>query len=430
MFSLKDFGVKKEVGLLENGTRVVLFKRSGAPISTAVAFNSGSRFDPIGKEGLAHFTEHMLFKKNERFKSETEMAEYLEEIGGHLNAGTGNEEIIFYADISDRADYGRVVTVVSEVFNNMEIESEVFENERNVILKEIADGKANPRRYVHDLADILLFQGTDMGRSGIGSLETVSSIKEEDIMDFYRKLLNPSRMTIVVSGDIELKELVSEYNKGMSFPSIEREPQPEFQSLPLTREKNTLIENYNDTNNNQIVIGFRTCSMFSGDRIPLRVLSTICGAGFTCSLFKKLREENGLVYSVHVGSHVCTDSGAWVVVTSTPKESLQKLFDLVCEEFNRIYDGGITDAELHLAKDKYLKSKKQSMQTSGSWVSFHTTDELLDPRKAMSLDEYMNRINKVTLEDLKRVGKKYFGRGLWYLAMCGDATEKDFKINY
>jgi len=430
MFSLKDFGVTKEVGLLENGTRVVLFKRSGTPISTAVAFNSGSRFDPVGKEGLAHFTEHMLFKKNKRFKSETEMAEYLEKIGGHLNAGTGNEQINFYADISDKADYGKVVTVVNEVFNNMELDSKMFENERNVILKEIADGKANPRRHVYDLADILLFQGTDMGRSGIGSLETVTSIKEEDIMDFYRKLLNPSRMTIVVSGDIELKELISEYNEGMTFPSIEREPHPEFQPLMLSREKNTLIENYNDTNNNQIVIGFRTCSMFSEDRISLKMLATVCGVGFTCSLFKKLREENGLVYSVHAASQVGTDSGVWVVITSTPKETLQKLFDLVAEEFERIYNGGITDAELHLAKAKYLKSKKQSMQTSGSWVSFHTTGELFDPHKAMALDEYMNKVNRVTLADLRRVGKKYFGRGLWYLAMCGDATEKDFKINY
>lgn len=430
MFSLKDFGVTKEVGKLANGARVVLFRKPGAPISTSIAFNAGSRFDPIGKEGLAHFTEHMLFKKTRKFKSQIEMAEYIEKIGGYINAGTGNEHIEFTADIAGKSDYGVVVTIISEVFNHMQIETQMFENERSVILKEIADKKANPKRYVFDLADILFFQNSNIGRFGIGSIETVSTIKEEDIINYYKKMLNTGKMTVVVCGDIELRELMDEFNKGMEYLGEEKGPQPKFTDLPIVRDRNTLIENYKDTENNQVVFGFRTCSMFDDDRYPLQILANICGSGFTCSLFKKLREENGLVYSVHVGSDVATDSGVWVITTSTQKENLQKLFDLICEEFERISEGGVTEAELRLAKDKYLKSKKQRMQTAGSWVDFHQIGELYNPDRAPNLADYMNRIDKLTLEDLARVGKKYFKKDSWYLAMCGDASKKDFKVRY
>lgn len=430
MFSLKDFGVTKEVGKLKNGARVVLFSKPGAPIATIVAFNAGSRFDPVGKEGLAHFTEHMLFQKTEKFKTATELAEHIEKIGGHVNAGTGSDHIEFTADISDKADYSVVVTIINEVFNHMIIDKKMFENERNVILKEIADGKANPRRYVFDLADILFFQESSMGRSGIGSIETVSAIKEEDIKKYYKKMLNTGKMTIVVCGDMKLDELIGEFDKGMEYLGEETTLQPEFGTLPVIRKKMFLSENYKDTENNQIVFGFRTCSMFDEDRYALRMLAYICGSGFTCSLYKKLREENGLVYSVHVYSGMGPDAGAWMVITSTQKENLQKLFDLVCEEFRRIFDGGVSDEELRLAKAKYLKSKKQSMQTAGSWADFHAVGELYNPQKTLNLAEYMNRINKVTLSDLERVGKKYFKRDSWYLAMCGDASEKDFKINY
>ncbi|MBU0534781.1 insulinase family protein [Patescibacteria group bacterium] len=430
MFSLKDFGVTKEVGLLENGTRVVLFNKPSVPISINVAFNAGSRFDPNGKEGLAHFTEHMLLQKTKKFNNVASLFKYLEEVGGRINVFTDSEQICLTIDLSDKEDFDKAVTIIDEVVNNMIVDDAVFENERSVIMKEIADIKSNPQSYVGEVAEELFFQNTDIGRSVSGDEKSVSNITKKDILNLYNKKLNTNYMTVIVSGGIELNELILYLNEGITLQKVTDNPNALTVDLSIFRESAIKVEVYKDTDNVHLVFGFRSCSMFDNDHIPLAVLSVICGSGFTSSLYKKLREEKGLVYGVSVDSLGMSDSGAWVVSTSTPKENVQQLLDIVCDEFNRIYDGGIFDSELRLAKDKIIKSRKQRMQTSRAWVDFHTAGESLNPKKARDLDKVLDKISKVTLGDLRRVGRKYFSKNSWYLAMCGDTTEKDFKINY
>lgn len=430
MFSLKDYGVTKEVGLLENGTRVVLFNKPGVPIAVNVAFNAGARFDPVGKEGLAHFTEHMMLQKTKKFTNVSDLFKYLEEIGGRINAFTDSEHICLTIDLSDKEDFDKAVTIINEVINNMVVDEGMFENERSVILKEIADIKSNPQSYVGEIAEELFFQNTDIGRSVSGDETSVSNITKEDIVNLYNKKLNTNCMTVVVSGGIELDELLSLLNEGLALQKVTDTLSVQGAGLSISREKAVKVEVYKDTDNVHLVFGFRSCSVFDNDYIPLTVLSVICGSGFTSSLYKRLREETGLVYGVSVESLGMSDCGAWVVSTSTPKNNVQQLLDLVCEEFNRIYEGKIIESELTLAKDKIIKSRKQKMQTSRAWVDFHTSGETLNHTKATDLDKVLDKISKVTLEDLRGVGKRYFNKSSWYLAMCGDVSEKDFKINY
>jgi predicted Zn-dependent peptidase len=430
MYSLKDFGVTKEVGVLKNGTRVILFRKEGVPISTHVAFQAGSRFDPIGKEGLAHFTEHVLFQKTKMFADTSEMAAFLEKAGGYTNAGTDPETIQFIANIAESSDYSRVVTVVNEMFNNLIIESKNVEVERSVILKEIADRDSNPQSYVGDLVDELIFQGSGLSRHTLGNNESVANITKEDAYNFYKERLNTESMIIVVSGDITLEQLLLEYNKGLVSEQKAKTIFLAGAPLPIIRKKSIAIKKYTDTDNLNIIIGFRICSLFDSDFIPLQVIATVCASGFTSSLFRKLRQEAGLVYDVSADTWGFTDAGAWLIFTSTPKNNLQKLLDIVCCEFKRVYDGKITEEELKLAKDKMLKFKKHQMQSSSSWVEFHVAEELFNPKNPKDLDKYMNSIQSITLEDLARVGKKYFKEKYWYLAICGDIEEKDIKVNY
>ena len=106
------------------------------------------------------------------------------------------------------------------------------------------------------------------------------------------------------------------------------------------------------------------------------------------------------------------------------------MLDILTDEYKRLGNGDITEEELNLAKDKIIKSKIREMQSSNMWVGYHLPDILFNPKEPVDLAEWLNRIQKIEIDKVREVSKKYFLRDKWCLAMCGDIEEKDFDVNY
>jgi len=429
MFNLKDFGVTKNIAVLKNGSKLYHFYKKNMPISTAVLFDAGSCNDPLGKEGLAHFCEHILFKSTKKFKDETEVGLFIESIGGQMNAFTGVDILGVTAEVGFTEDYPKVVDFLHELTRNSLFDQTKINIERGTILGEIADYESNPAFYIHDLTQQVLFTGSYAERSIAGSSETVTGISREDLYQFYVNRIVKSKMYILVAGDIEFSKLVGLFNDGFqenNTSSILEEKTELF----LPRSVDTKIKEYKDTDQVYMSFSFRTCPAYNNDPPVLEVIRTIIGDGFSSSLFRKLRTENGLVYMINVSSENLFDRGYFSVVTSTSKDRVQKVLDVLTEEFRRLESGEITQEELDLAKNKIIKSKVREMQNSSSWVEAHISEIYFNPKNPKDLAEILNEVEKVSLDDVKNVTKKYFSNNKWYLAMCGDISEKDFEVKY
>jgi len=429
MFILNDFGVTKNIATLNNGSKLYHFYKKNMPISTAVIFDAGSSNDPVGKEGLAHFCEHILFKSTKKFKDETEVGLFIESIGGQMNAFTGVDFLGVTAEIGFTNDFPKVVDFLHELTRNSLFDAEKINIERGTILGEIADYESNPAFYIHDLTQQVLFKGSYAERSIAGSKETVTGISKDDLYGFYLDRIAKSKMYAVVAGDIEFLDLVSLFNDGFKEENLSpiSEEKPE---LFLPRSVDTKIKEYKDTNQVYLSFSFRTCPSYNNDSVILEVIRTIIGDGFSSSLFRKLRTENGLVYMINVSSENLFDRGYFSVVTSTSKDRVQKVMDVLTEEFKRLESGEIFQEELDLAKNKIIKSKVREMQNSSSWVEAHISEIFFNPKNPKDLAEILNEVEKVSLDDVKNVSKKYFSKDKWYLAMCGDISGKDFIVNY
>jgi len=429
MFILNDFGVTKNIATLNNGSKLYHFYKKNMPISTAVIFDAGSSNDPVGKEGLAHFCEHILFKSTKKFKDETEVGLFIESIGGQMNAFTGVDFLGVTAEIGFTNDFPKVVDFLHELTRNSLFDAEKINIERGTILGEIADYESNPAFYIHDLTQQVLFKGSYAERSIAGSKETVTGISKDDLYGFYLDRIAKSKMYAVVAGDIEFLDLVSLFNDGFKEENLSpiSEEKPE---LFLPRSVDTKIKEYKDTNQVYLSFSFRTCPSYNNDSVILEVIRTIIGDGFSSSLFRKLRTENGLVYMINVSSENLFDRGYFSVVTSTSKDRVQKVMDVLTEEFKRLESGEIFQEELDLAKNKIIKSKVREMQNSSSWVEAHISEIFFNPKNPKDLAEILNEVEKVGLDDVKNVSKKYFSKDKWYLAMCGDISGKDFIVNY
>ncbi len=429
MFKLNDFGVTKNIATLNNGSKLYHFYKKNMPISTAVIFDAGSSNDPVGKEGLAHFCEHILFKSTKKFKDETEVGLFIESIGGQMNAFTGVDFLGVTAEIGFTNDFPKVVDFLYELTRNSLFDEEKINIERGTILGEIADYESNPAFYIHDLTQQVLFKGSYAERSIAGSKETVTGISKDDLYGFYLDRIAKSKMYAVVAGDIEFLDLVSLFNDGFKEENLSplSEEKPE---LFLPRSVDTKIKEYKDTNQVYLSFSFRTCPSYNNDSVILEVIRTIIGDGFSSSLFRKLRTENGLVYMINVSSENLFDRGYFSVVTSTSKDRVQKVMDVLTEEFKRLESGEIFQEELDLAKNKIIKSKVREMQNSSSWVEAHISEIFFNPKNPKDLAEILNEVEKVSLDDVKNVSKKYFSKDKWYLAMCGDISGKDLVVNY
>ncbi len=426
MFTFKDFDVNVEESILSNGIPILLFQKNGMPIHMEIRFASGGRFVPKGKEGLSHFVEHMIVAGSKKFPTKDKMAAHIEQLGGIFGASITTDAMSVRVEVAGKEDIKEGTFLIREMLTESLFDNKTIETERGSILNEIRDKVSNPSRYVWDLYSKLFFQDTDAGRSNLGSTKSVESISREDLYSFYDNMLVSGRAVIVVSGDIGLDQVVNELESGLTLRASEKYRFEE--ALPVIRDKSIMAHNYPKQDQVHLVIGFRTAGIKDLDTVPLDLLSTIFGGGRASVLKRKLRYEKGLVYSVGTSSYNFSNAGAWSVKTSTSRDKLQEVVNIITDEFARIASGGVTREELEFAKDKVAKSSRRRMQTSASWVRRHVHNELVG--NPMRLPEYLNSISSIKKSDLSRVGKSYFKPGLWYLAMCGDVNETSVVVNY
>ena len=426
MFTFNDFGINVEESTLSNGVPVLLLQKKGMPVHIGVRFASGSRFDPVDKEGLSHFVEHMIVAGSKKFPSKDKMAIYIEQLGGIFGASTSSDAMSIKLEVAGKEDFKEGVLLLREMLTESLFDEKTIETERKSIFNEIKDKISNPSRYIWDLYSELFFQETEVGKSTLGSKDSVGSITREDLLDFYESMLVSGRSVIVISGDISFDQVISELERGLPLRISDKYS---FKNtIPVVREKKVTVRNYPKQDQIHLVLGFRTVGLKDSDTIPLAVLSTIFGGGRASVFSKRLRYEKGLVYGSGTHSYRFSNGGAWVVKTSTSKDKIQEVVDIITEEFTRIASGGVTKEELEFAKDKITKSSRRQMQTSASWVSRHIFNELV--KNPVRLPDYLNTVVSTTRSDLSRVGKKYFKPGMWYLALCGDVDENIVKVNY
>lgn len=428
MLKLKDFGVIREEAALSNGAKLILYKKSKSPISIRAVFLCGSRFDPVGKEGTSHFLEHMITAGSERFSSKDKLAAYIEQYGGEFSAFTSPDIMVVNVSVGDPKDLKYACEVFHEILMKPQFNEKTIETERGSILKELGNLKSNPSDALRDVWQKLFFQGTEAGRVIIGSEESIDTISKNDLIEFRNNYFTSGRLLFIASGDIEIDELKKSFENLLILPSSK--PYSFSADLPIIRKQFIFIEPYEKIDQAHIMYGFRTPKILHSDELTLKVIAEALGGGRASVFKKRLRYEKGLVYDVSAWQISRGDYGSWVVKTSTSRNNVQEVLNIITNEIKRVMIDGLSSEEILFVKNKIIKSKLMEMQTSSSWVDFHARYELFNKGKAWTLEDYLRGIESVTSEDIIRVANKYFGADKWYLGICGDIKEDSIKISW
>ena len=387
---------------LANGLTIITVPMPTQSVTGLFMVRAGSRWEQDRVAGISHFLEHMAFKGTTKRPSAMQIAEEIDAIGAEQNAFTGKEFTGYYIKAAN-AQLDLVIDMLSDMLqNSLFVEAEV-ERERGVILEEINMYEDHPSSKVGEISEELIFRGTSLGREIIGTKHTVSSMTRKDIVDYRNSWYTPSNIILVVSGGTthnKVMKLVKKYLGNWVGSKTQKTKSTKY----INQTKPALSIVNKKTEQTHMILALRTFDRFDPRRYPLLVLSSILGGGMSSRLFQEVRERRGLAYSVFSYSQSYLDAGYLGIKAGLDTKRLIQALEVIMEELRRVLNEEIPEKELTKAQEHIKGNFILSLEDSGDVANHYAVKYLLEG-EIKTPQQVIDRINSVTVEDVKAVAK-------------------------
>jgi predicted Zn-dependent peptidase len=376
----------------ENGVAVL---HQDNPFSRAfcmgVWVKTGSRDEATDEQGVSHFLEHMLFKGTVN-RTPLEISQALEKIGGSLDAFTTKEQICVYAQVlRDHADLA--VDVLSDMFINPVFPAEHVELEKQVVLEEIRDVMDSPDDVIHDMFASEVFPEHPLGKSILGTPETVSAFNRDTLSKFTRRHFRGGNVVISVFGRMDKRLLRLICDGTFRF----RDGDVKHSNKRIGRYRPARRLHRRRLHHQHICIGGRSCSYLDDRRYPLTVLTTLLGGGMSSRLFQRIREELGFAYSIYTYAEAAKDTGIVGTYMAVKPANAGTAVKEVFKELRRIQRGDVRADELSDTKE-HLKGKiLLGLETSSAKMMRNARNEIYYGRQ-IDEKEIIGCVDRVTLD--------------------------------
>jgi predicted Zn-dependent peptidase len=356
----------------------------------------GSRDEAPDEAGMSHFIEHMMFKGTPTLTA-AEISETFDRMGAELNAFTGKEYTCYYARVLD-TNVGPAIEALSDMVAHSLMAQDACESEREVVLEEISRHEDTPDDKVHDLFASALWGDHPVGRPVLGRRETVGGFGNAAAKDYVTRHYRTGDVVVVVSGHMEHDAIVALVEENLHLPEGPRHDRPCI--TPTVESRLEVVTK--DTEQAHICWGVAGLHAQHPDRFALGVMDAILGGGMSSRLFQEIREKRGLAYAVFSYHSLYLDTGAYTVYAGTRPENTEQVVRLIQAEVERILDSGVTEDELHRAKESIKGSMVLGLEsTSNRMVRLGKSEATHG--EILSMDELVDRIEAVDRAWVSRV---------------------------
>ena len=415
--------------ILRSGVRVLTEHVPGAQ-SASVSFSVavGSRDETNGHFGSTHFLEHLLFKGTKR-RTALDIAIAFDSVGGSSNASTGKEHTSYYARVQDKA-LPLAVDVIADMLTSSLIDATEFENERTVILEELAMNEDDPQDVAHEAFSEAVLGDHELGRPIGGNKETIGAVTRDAVWQHYQQNYRPQDLVVAAAGGVKHSEFVALVEKelsaagwdlGQSAAPVARRSNVQAKisrGKPLQVIKRPIAQA-------NILLGMPGIIGNDPRRYAMGILNTVLGGGMSSRLFQEIREKRGLAYSVYSFNQGYSDASTFGLYAGCSPAKAEQVTRLMLDEFEKIAQSSITTDELELAIGnisgglalKFESSQARMSRLVGSEMS---TGEFLD------LDETIERFSAVTTEQVQLLVQDLL-LGERTIVAVGDVEEKTFE---
>src|SRR3989344_2895453 len=415
--------MKFEKTTLPNGLRIILAPNGGVESATTlVMVGAGSRYENAKNSGVSHFLEHMAFKGTKSRPTAREISTLIDGIGAESNAFTGKEITGYYIK-SATEHVPLALDILSNMLTESLFKSEEIEREKGVIVEEINLYNDTPMRNIGNVYEKLLYGDTPMGWDVAGKKETVTKFKRSDFIDYMNSLYSADNMVVIIAGNFDKEKILEEIKKKFSgikkFKTAGKVKVIDTQDKPLV----SLVKK--TTDQAHFALGVRTVGLDNEeDRYPLSILASILGGGMSSRLFYEVRERRGLSYYVRTNADEYTDVGHLTTFVGADPKRLEEAIKVVLDEYRKISDHKEIDSDEVKKAKEYTKGHfVLSLEDSQTVAVLYAMQEILE-NKIDNAEEIIKKIEKVTLDDIRRVSKKYLDTKNLSLAVIGNFEDK------
>src|SRR5579862_8107293 len=385
---------------LDNGVRVLVesvdYVRSA---SIGLWCKTGSRHEFDSEAGITHLIEHMLFKGTEK-RTAKEIAEAIEGRGGALNAFTDKESTCYYCRVlADDVENG--IDVLSDMMLHSLIDPEELKREEGVVVEEIKRGEDEPSDHVHEVHLEERWGKHPLGKPVIGTRESVSGFKREDLQTYMQRRYRGSNVLLGVAGKVDPGEvhtwaetILGKIPAGGEDSKLER---------PHGKGGRHVLPK--DVEQVHFCIGGEGASLYDDDLYTQIVMDAALGGSMSSRLFQEIREKRGLVYSIGSYSLNYTSGGTYTVYGGTSPDKWGEVQELTRKEFDKVMKSGFDQDELERTKRHISGNLVLALEGMSGRMMRMSKNELFHGRE-ISIEETLDKVNAVTNQEIVELARR------------------------
>ena len=404
-----DGGSVVRRSVLPGGVRVLTEAMPGQRSAT-IGFwvGVGSRDEAPGQHGSTHFLEHLLFKGTKR-RTALEIASAFDEVGGESNAATAKESTCYFARVLD-TDLPMAIDVIADMITGAVLDPAEMEQERDVILEEIAMDSDDPTDVAHENFVAAVLGTHPLGRPIGGTPAAIRAVARDSVWEHYRRYYRPDELVITAAGGLEHDVVCRLVVDALHTAGWSLKPD----AAPVDRRSTTraditgtaglhVVKRAVEQAN--IIMGCPTIVATDDRRYVMSVLNAVLGGGMSSRLFQEIREKRGLVYSTYSFASSYADAGYFGMYAGCTPSKVRQVLDLLGLELDKLAEGGITDDELRKAVGQLCGGIVLALEDTGSRMSRLGRAELVSG-EYQDIDETLRQIKAVTAQEVQALARE------------------------
>ncbi len=399
---------KYETKTLKNGLQIVVIplKNSTNVVSTDIFYKVGSRNEVMGKTGIAHMLEHMNFKSTKNLPA-GQFDREVKSIGGVNNASTSFDYTHYYIK-SSTDNLSKSIELYAELMQNLNLKDKEFQPERDVVAEERRWRTENsPLGYLYFAMFNNAYVYHPYHWTPIGFMNDIQTWTIKDIKDFHKTYYQPNNAILMVTGDVDPKEVFKKAKRAFKDIKNAVPEVPDVLAVEPEQDGAKRIMIKRDSEVEMIAITFHIPNFQDKDQVTLSMISEILFSGKSSRLYKELIDKQRLVNSIYAYNMENIDPGLFIFLAScNPGVKAETVEAEIVKQIELIKSNKVTKAEIEKVKINtkadFIYSLESSTSVANLFGSYLVRGDL-EP-----LLSYEDDITKITADKVKEIANKYF----------------------